>query len=102
MTVSQVVVDRLPLGCAHRLELDRPPEAHSLRSSAIRLALERLLAARAVAGGVHDNRLTLVGIVEGRAPRQVLERVDRLAMAADQPAEFVRPVDGRADLIGVL
>src|SRR3954449_5462098 len=64
--------------------------------------MQRLLAPLAVTRRVDDDRLALVAVMEGRAPRQVLQRVDRLPVAADQAAHLVGPVDGRADLLGGL
>ena len=95
-------MDSLALGGAHRLELDRPPVADGLRRGPVRLALERLLAALAIAGGIDDDALALVAVVERRAPGKVLERVDHRPVATDQAAEVVRPVDRRADLLLVL
>src|SRR4051794_33243501 len=97
--VRQVGMHRLALGGAHRLELDRTAVAEGLRGSAIGLALERLLAALAVTRRVDDDALALVAIMEGRAPRKVLQRVDRLAVAPDQPAHLVGPLDRGANLI---
>src|SRR5262249_27393641 len=93
--VRQVGVDRLPLGGAHRLELDGTPEAERLGSCPIRLTVQRLLAALAVAGGIDHDCLAVVAVVEGGPPGEMLERIDRLAVAADQPAHLVRAIDGR-------
>jgi hypothetical protein len=50
-------------------------------------------------GGVHDDRLAiLVAAAEDDRVREVLDRVDRLAVAADQHAEVVAVAD-REDLL---
>ena len=84
--LGEVVVDDLALGRRHRLELDLLAGLERTLGGAVGLALEQLAAALAVAGGVDDHALAVDRAALGRAVADELDRVDRLAAAADQAA----------------
>ena len=96
-------MDHLALRCAHSVEGDRAAGAHCLRGSLIGLAVKRLLATGAVAGGIDDDahacrRRHLAG---RDLVRQVLDGVDRLAASTDEEPE-VFSFEGAADRPTVL
>ena len=64
-------------------------------------APQRLALAPAVAGGVDGDPLALLAAAEGGLVAEQLDRVDRLAVAADQQAD-VLAVDVGVDLVLVL
>ena len=87
--VAQVLVHDPALGGDHGVQRDGAPVLGRLRRGAIRLALERLGAPVAIARGVDDQPLALLATAKGDAHGEVLDRVDRLAVAADQEAQVV-------------
>ena len=91
VAVLEVLVDDLALGRAHRVQRDRAAGAHGVGGGLVGLALQRLLAALAVAGGVDDHAHARGRrVVAGRGlEREVLDGVDRLAVAADEQPEVV-------------
>ena len=89
----------LPLDRGHRLELDPLPGRGRLLGHPHGERVERRLPAVAVAGRIDDHRLALVvAAAEEDRVREVLDRVDRLAVPADQHAEVVALADD-ADLL---
>ena len=83
---------------AHRLELDRLGRSAAPRRRRGRPSVQRRLAAVAVAGGVDDDLLALLWPRERGPEGEVLDRVDRRAVLADQQAEVVA-VHRRPDLV---
>src|SRR4051794_1870940 len=96
LAVLEVLVHDLALGGAHGVERDRAAAAHGVVGRLVGLAVERLGAAVAVAGGVDDHPLRPVLRRGGGAVGQVLHRVDGGAVAADEEPEVAR-VERRAD-----
>ena len=92
-------MDDLALDGAHRLELDALARARAV-GGAQGHRLERRGASRPIAGGVDDHGLPLAGLVAGdNGVREVLDRIDRLAVPADQDAEVVARADGGDGLL---
>ena len=75
----------------HRLELDLLAGLERALGGAVGLALDRLAAALAVAGGVDRDALAVAAAAEGDPVAEQLDRVDRLPAAADQHARGPRP-----------
>ena len=98
--VLQAQVDDLALDGRHRLELDRAAGLHDALGGAHGERVERRLAPVAVAGRVDDDRLagSAAVAVDDRV-REVLERVDRLAVLADQEAEVAARAGGDDRLV---
>ena len=95
----QVGVDHLALERAHRLQLDRPAVAERIGHRPVGLALEGVLAPRPVPGGVDDDAAVVVAVAaQGDPHRQVLQRVDRGAVLADQQPEILA-LDRGAQLV---
>src|SRR3954465_16051295 len=87
VAVLEVLVHDLALRGAHGVERDRAAAAHGVVGRLVGLAVERLGAAVAVAGGVDDHPLRPVLRGGGGAVGQVLHRVDGGAVAADEEPE---------------
>src|SRR3954447_1929190 len=86
--IAEVLMDELALARRHRIERDRPLVAHGVVRRLVGLAMKRLLAAGAIALGVDDDPLALTfAAVHGDAIREVLDRLDRLAVAPDEQAQ---------------
>jgi hypothetical protein len=82
--LAQICVHNLPLGRPHRLELHWPVVAQRLRGGAVRHSVQRRRAALAVAGRVHGHLLARLRPAEGGAEHEMLERIDRRPVLADQ------------------
>ena len=87
---------------AHRVHLDDPVGAQRLLGGAGGAGGEDLAAALAVAGGVEQDPLALADPAEGGLVAEQLQRVDRLAAAADQEPVVVVAADDRFDRLVVL
>src|SRR6185503_7597985 len=89
VAILEVLVHDLALVRAHRVERGRAAVADGIGRGLLSLAFERLATAVAVAGGVDldagGRRAALGSDLEG----EVLDRVDRLAVAADEKPEVV-------------
>src|SRR4051794_8947813 len=103
VAVLEVLVHDLALGRAHRVERDGALGTHGVGRRFVGLALQRLLAPLTIAGGVDDHAHPGRGrmVTRGGLERQVLDGVDRLAVAADEEPEVVA-LEGRADLAALL
>ena len=100
--LAQVGVHDLALERAHRLELDRAAVAQGVGHGAVGLALEGVLAPLAVARGVdHDPAAVVAVAAQGDPHRQVLERVDRGPVLADQQPEVLALDRGPQLLVGL-
>ena len=93
----------LALGRAHRVQRDRPAGAGGPRRGLVGLAVQHLLAPLAVARGVdrHPHRLVAARVAVGDLEREVLDGVDRLAVAPDEEPEILAVQRG-ADPVVVL
>src|SRR5688500_17611113 len=101
--VLELLVDDLPLDRGHRLELDPLPRGRGLLGHSQRERVERGLAAVAVAGRVdHDRHALVIAAPKEDRVREVLDRVDRLAVAADQHPEVVALTDDANLLVALL
>src|SRR4051794_9863822 len=88
--LAQVLVDELALAGRHRVERHRPPVALGVHGGLVGLLLEGLAATGAVALRVdHDAPARRLHVGEQDPLRQVLHRVDRLPVAADEEPEVV-------------
>src|SRR6478609_6586590 len=87
--VAQVLVDELALRSAHGVERHRPTEAQGLVGGVVGLAAQRLGPTLAVPLGVDLDKPALTRGAGDHAHREVLDRVDRLAVAADEEAEIL-------------
>jgi hypothetical protein len=82
-----------PLHRGHRVEVVRPAAAEHLLADALRQLLEALLAAHAIAADVERDAHAVEALGLQHAQRQVLQGVERGAVAADeQPAVFLAGV----------
>ncbi len=84
-------MDDLALGGAHRVQRDRAAGVDGLLGGLVGLALQRQLAALAIAGGVDDDAQARGRRMVARRglERQVLDGVDRLPVAADEQPEVI-------------
>src|SRR5204862_8119704 len=82
--VAQLLVHDPSLAGGHRIQRDGPRVLHGLVGGKVRLALERLRAARAVALGVHDDAAGAGPTAEDDPRSEMLDRVDGLPVAADE------------------
>ena len=91
VAVLEVLVHDLALGRAHGVQRHRPAGAAARVGGLVGLAVQHLLAALAVARGVdgHPHGLVAAGVAVGDLEREVLDGVDRLAVAADEQAQVV-------------
>src|SRR5947209_6394086 len=94
-------MDDPPLGSAHRLELDRPPKAQSVVRGLIGGPPKRRFAALAIASRINHHHLPIAEATERSARSEVLQRVNRRAMLADQQPEILA-ADDRTDLLVAL
>src|SRR6188508_2664015 len=95
--ILEADVHDLALDRCHRVELDRLARGDRLVGAALGQRVEARLSARAVPGRVYDHGLALVSAVtpEDRV-REVLDRVDRLAVLADQEPQLATD-EGRGE-----
>src|SRR5215211_2975507 len=99
--VLQVLVHHAPLGRGHRLELDLVARLEGPLGRAVGLPLDRLAPPLSISGCVHRDALSVLPPTEGGPVTNELDRVDRLAAAADEESQ-VLAVDPTEDLLVVL
>src|SRR4051812_35520907 len=87
--IAQVLVDDPALAGGHRVQRDRSRVLHGLVGGQVGLALQRLLTPGTVALGIHHDAAAAGPAAEDDPLGQVLDRVDRLAVAADEQAEVL-------------
>ena len=97
----EVLVHDLALERGHRLEGHRPVVVDGGLGGLVGGGAQRDGAALAIAGGVDHDALADDGALARHPVGDVLDRVDHLAVAADQETEVVALEVG-ADLVGVL
>ena len=91
-------MDDPPLVRAHRVHLDGLLVPDRILGGQVGPAAQGLALAPAIAGRVDRDPLALLAAAEGGLVAEQLDRVDRLAVAADQQAD-VLAVDVGADLV---
>ena len=92
-------MDHMALIGVHRLERDVPAVAGDLACDLLGQTLQRLLALEAVALGVNVDAHALVLAAVDGIVGQMLDRVERLAPAADEDAEVLAH---EVDQIGII
>ena len=97
----QMLVDDLALERSHRLEPHRPAVVDGGLGGLVGRGAQRDRSALAVAGGVNHHSLAVVGATARDPVGNVLDRVDHLAVAADQKPEVV-PLEVGVHLLLVL
>ena len=97
--ILQRGMDHMALIGVHRLERDVPAVAGDLACDLLGQALQRLLALEAVALGVNVDAHALVLAAVDGIVGQMLDRVERLAPAADEDAEVLAH---EVDQIGII
>src|SRR6266566_58625 len=101
--VLQPQVHDLPLNRGHRLELDALPRRDRTLGAPHRERVQRLLPPLAIARRIDDDRLPVFGLAAvDDCVRQVLNRIDRLPVLADQKAEVTAGERGGQRLLVLL
>ena len=96
-TLSEVVVDDLPLTRGHSVQRDRAIEPEGFLRGFVSLTLERFLAASAISLGVDDNpQAGTLAVARDDPLSEVLDGLDRLPTAPDKQPH-VLSIEGAED-----